>query len=94
MIPAPYRKKISSVNVYFDGRIMATLSTLSQETENREGNLIIISPDKSPCIYQSLEGHTKETKDVLVMGPKIITCGSETSQNHTLRLWGRKAIDL
>lgn len=88
MIQAPYRKKISSVNVYFDGRIMATLSTLSQETEKREGNLIIISPDKSPCIYQSLEGHTKETKDVLVMGPKIITCGSETSQSHTLRLWG------
>lgn len=88
VIPSPYRKKISSVNVYFDGRIIAALSPSDQSAENREGNLIIISPDKNPCVYQSLDGHTKETKDVLVMGPKIITCGDEISQNHTLRLWG------
>jgi len=81
-------KKISSINVYYDGRIIVTLRTPHEEPKAKKGNLIIIDPRDGDATYIKLDGHTGSTKDSLVMGPRIITCGTEKSQNHTLKIWG------
>jgi HEAT repeat protein len=84
----PFQKTISSVNVYFDGRIIAGASPLERKTQQGDGNLIIISPGKDFYEYSILDGHQMSTKDCLAMGPKIITCGTEGNENYTIRLWG------
>jgi len=84
----PFKKTISSVNVYFDGRIIAGVSSLERKIQQRHGNLIIISPGKEFYEYNILDGHKMSTKDCLTMGPKIITCGTEGNENYTIRLWG------
>ena len=84
----PFKNAISSVNVYFDGRIITSISPLERKIQQRDGNLIIISPGKEFYEYNILEGHKMSTKDCLTMGPKIITCGTEGDENHTIRLWG------
>ena len=88
VIHSPFENKFNSINAYFDGRIMATLSSSKKETAQRRGGLIIISTSKNLSYYKLLAGHRSQTKDCLVMGPRIITCGVETSENHTLCLWG------
>ncbi|MBN1225146.1 MAG: hypothetical protein JXB23_17990, partial [Candidatus Aminicenantes bacterium] len=86
-IPSPSERAFTSINVYFDGRIIATLAATQKEAE-KERDLVIISPGEDRTEFHILAGHSKETKDSLVMGPKIITCGSEDSLHHSLRVWG------
>ena len=38
--------------------------------------------------FNVLEGHRLETRDCVTMGPRLITCGSESGTEHTLRIWG------
>jgi hypothetical protein len=88
MAQIPFKQAISNVNVYFDGRIVASLSPLKGKIKQRDRNLVIISPKEDTCEYKILDGHSLVTKDCLTLGPKIITCGLETSGHHTIRLWG------
>jgi len=88
VIHSPLRKSISSVETYFDGRIIVGLSASKRKSKQGNGNLAIIIPGKDYWAYKILDGHSMETKDCLIMGPKIITCGSEVSKKHTIRLWG------
>ena len=84
----PFKKSISGATVYSDGRIIASLRALKNNKERESGNLAIIVPGRDAWHYQTLEGHSLETKDCLVMGPRIISCGEEIEGKHTLRLWG------
>ncbi len=77
---------INSAIVYFDGRVIAVLS--APEAKSRQGNLAVINPRRDSCVYHLLRGHSRETKDCLVIGPKIVSCGKEDDQSHTLRIWG------
>ncbi len=88
VIPSPFKKTISSIIVYFDGRIFAGLSPLKRKNKERDGNLVIISPKEDGFGYRALSGHSMETKGCLAVGPKIITCGREAPENYSIRLWG------
>jgi len=33
-------------------------------------------------------GHGLETRDCLIMGPKIITCGLDSENESSIRIWG------
>jgi len=84
-IPSPSERIFSSVNVYFDGRIIATLAP-PKKTGDRD--LVVISASEDQAGFHILDGHNRETKDSLVMGPRIVTCGSDEPQSHSLRIWG------
>jgi WD40 repeat protein len=88
VIASPFEGPISGANVYFDGRIIACLSAPIGKKKLNNGNLAIIIPGKGASSYKILDGHSRVTKDCLVMGPKIITCGEEAQTGHTIRLWG------
>jgi len=88
VIQSPFQKTISEAKVYLDGRIITSLSVSRRKNKQEGGNLAILSPGKETCKYKVLDGHSMETKDCLVMGPKIITCGREALKKHTIRLWG------
>ena len=88
MVQTPFEQAISNVNVYFDGRIIAGLFSTKDKTRQQDGNLIILSPKEDICEYKTLAGHSLAIRDCLTMGPKIITCGTETSGRHTIRIWG------
>ncbi len=77
---------INAINVYFDGRIIAGIKT--QENQSSGCNLIIADPRLDFCQYKILTGHRIETRDCITMGPRIITCGSDSNLEHTLRIWG------
>ncbi len=87
-IHSPFKKSISGATVYFDGRVLAGLRASKKKAKRENGNLAIIIPGKDSWVYQTLDGHTLETKDCLVIGPRIISCGEEAEGRQTLRLWG------
>jgi WD40 repeat protein/HEAT repeat protein len=88
VIPSPFKKTISGVNVYFDGRIIVGLSASKRKSKQGNGNLAIIIPGKNYWEYKILGGHSMETKDCLATGPRIMTCGMEAPDQHTIRFWG------
>lgn len=83
--PSPMQKKLSSVHVNFDGRIIGTYPSSDMETDT---TLVLLSPAKDSWEFQNLDSHEKETKSCLLMGPKLITCGTELDGSSTVRLWG------
>jgi len=75
---------VKSLNIYFDGRIIAGLKA----PHKSKNNLIIIDPRRGHCIYTVLKGHVSETRNCITMGPRIITCGGNGKSGSTLRIWG------
>jgi WD40 repeat protein len=83
--PSPMQNKLSSIHVNPDGRILGTYSSSAKKTET---TLVLISANKKSWEFQNLDSHGRETKDSLIMGPKLITCGIDLNNNSTIRLWG------
>lgn len=77
---------VNTINVYFDGRIIVGMK--SRAYNGAGGNCIILDPRLDSQQYKVLAGHQIETRDCITMGPRIITCGSESNSEHTLRIWG------
>jgi hypothetical protein len=48
----------------------------------------VLDPRPDFLCHNSLSGHGAETHDCVSMGPRIVTCGTETSGERTLRIWG------
>jgi len=86
--PCPVEKKLNRVNVHFDGRIFATYSYSGPEDDK---TFVLISRNEKSWGFEILDSHERDTKDCLIMGPKLITCGTEAQRNHTIRLWGSDA---
>lgn len=87
-ISAPSSFKISGVDVYLDGRIIAGGSSSPEKGGARGKNLLILSPGADACSTQSLSGHGRETRACLAMGPKLITSGVEADGRSSVRVWG------
>ena len=87
-ISLPPGKVVNGINVYHDGRIIAATSEAGGESRGREKNLLVLSPGDSDCSVLALSGHAMGTKDCLTMGPKIITCGTDSDGTSSLRIWG------
>lgn len=77
---------VNAINVYFDGRIIAGIKIPDNKSQGY--NLIIANPRPNFLQYKILKGHKLETRDCITIGPRIITCGSESNSEHTLRIWG------
>ena len=84
----PFRDSFSGVRVNFDGRIIASLSRLQKKGEQEKSHIAIISPEKEDCFYTIIGGHNLETRDCLIMGPKIITCGRGGANEFSICFWG------
>jgi len=91
LINLPFKQRISNINSYFDGRIIAGLLNSKMRTEPGSGTLAVISLKKNSWEYSLLAGHEIDTKDCLAVGPKIITCGRDGKGEHTIRLWGTES---
>ncbi|KPK67847.1 hypothetical protein AMJ87_12750 [candidate division WOR_3 bacterium SM23_60] len=76
---------IKTINTLFDGRIV--VGATSRSTRIR-GTMAIVDPRAEAREYVSLPGHKKETRDCVLMGPRIISCGSEDDKKHTIKIWG------
>ena len=83
--PSPINTRLLGISVNSDGRILATYAS---EKGEKQGGLVIISPGQKSPEFKILDSHGKETKDCLIMGPKIITCGAEADGRYTIRVWG------
>lgn len=77
---------VKTLNVYFDGRIILGLT--SSTPFGSQGNLWVVDCLSPSPQYKFLGGQRLEIRDCLTMGPRIITCGSESDVEHTLRIWG------
>jgi hypothetical protein len=75
-----------SVHVYFDGRLVVGFSSVSES--GPRGGLAVVAPGPDGATCAILGGHGAEIRDCLTMGPRIITCGSENDDRHTLKIWG------
>jgi hypothetical protein len=74
------------MNVYFDGRLIVALG--SDGPAGLRSGVAVVDPGGDSPAFTLLGGHTVETRDCLSMGPRVITCGSESENAHTLRIWG------
>lgn len=79
-------RAIDRVHVYFDGRLIVGMK--GTVTHDSRCNLAIIDPRPDFQRYKMIGGHRLQTRDCVTMGPRIITCGSESNSEHTLRIWG------
>jgi WD40 repeat protein len=87
-IPVPSGLTVNGISVYLDGRVIAGCSLAPGRSEGRGKSLIILSPGSDDCSFLALSGHGKETKDCLVMGPKIVTAGADPDGRTSIRIWG------
>jgi hypothetical protein len=96
-ISTDLKGEVTAVNAYFDGRIIAGISSPAEAGDKPGENLVIISDiyedasctvPKARPVYKILGGHAFKTKDCLTMGPRIVSCGSEAPGRHSLRIWG------
>ena len=88
VIPLPFEENITNVHVSSDGRIVMALDSRSKNLNKKEGTLAILSPKENACEYHILKGHEIETKNCLMMGPRIITCGVDKGGEWTIHLSG------
>jgi hypothetical protein len=88
IISLPEGGCISSVNVYFDGRLIAGLSQPRKPAGFPGPNLLIIEVEQETFTASGLAGQARGVKDCLTMGPRIISCGREEGGQSTLRMWG------
>jgi len=84
----PFRNSFSGAKVNFDGRIIAGLCRMQKKSEKERSRIAIISPGKENGCYTTIDGHSFETRDCLIMGPKIITCGRDNANEFSIRIWG------
>jgi len=78
--------EVASISAYFDGRLLVGLK--GRPGKNNAGTLMIIRPGKKAPGYWLLPGHKIESRSCLSMGPEILTCGSDTGSDDSLKIWG------
>lgn len=84
-LSSPLENMLSSVAVHFDGRIFATY----HRSGGADGEtFVFIAPGKKSWGFKILDCHGQDIKDCLIMGPRLITCGTELNGSQTIRLWG------
>lgn len=77
---------LRAMSLYFDGRIF--LGTGRTRGSCPIGNLTVADPRPDLLQYSILAGHTMDTRSCISMGPRIITCGSESTGNNEIKIWG------
>ncbi len=87
-ISVPPDTVVNGVNVYHDGRVVVATQDAGREGSGRKNNLLVFSPAEPGCPMLALSGHSLGTKDCLTMGPKIITCGTDSGGASSVRIWG------
>jgi WD40 repeat protein len=88
VLRVPFLNSFSGVKVNFDGRIIAGLSRQQKKGQKEKSRIAIISPGKENGCCTTIDGHSLETRDCLIMGPKIITCGRDSANEFSIRIWG------
>lgn len=84
----PFKQKILNLCMYADGRILAAAAGKEDGKAVQGNNLIVFSPQELSGRCFVLPGFLRETADVLTLGPKILTCGSDFPGEYFLRIWG------
>jgi hypothetical protein len=77
---------VHSIDVYFDGRLMVCFTSGSED--GPPGCIAVLDPGPDGPTCTILGGHGLEAEDCLTMGPRVISCGSESKNEHTLKIWG------
>ncbi len=85
-VPLPGR--INSAHFSADGRIVIGLTAPSPTGNFHPRTLAVLSVAQGACLVSTLGGHDKETRDLLLLGPRIITCGEESDGTSSIRIWG------
>ena len=86
---SPFSKPLSGCDSNGDGRFVTIINETGKNNPARPVSFpVLFSPSRSGFSFQILDGHTQRTHDCLAMGPKLITCGKESSLEHSIRIWG------
>ncbi len=64
------------------------VTALGYNPDEISGTLAVIDPGAGQPVCHTLNGHSGETLDCLVMGPEILTCGRDNTGRYSLRIWG------
>jgi WD40 repeat protein len=86
---SPIAKPLTGCKANGDGRFFTIINETGKNKSARPISLpALFSPSRNGFSFQILNGHRQGTHDCLAMGPKLITCGKESSQEHSIRIWG------
>lgn len=78
-------RPVCRTSVDQQARIITALGYTPGETS---GTLAVIDPEKEQPHCHILSGHSRETLDCMVMGPRILSCGRDDGHRYSLRVWG------
>lgn len=85
----PFVKSLSGCDPNGDGRFVTIINDIGKNKSARPPSFpALFSPSRNGFSFQILDGHSQRTHDCLAMGPKLITCGQESSLEHSIRIWG------
>ena len=85
-LPVQLTGRGAAINAYFDGRIIIGIESINGV--DTRGTLAVVDPRTGFNRQAILSGHPIGTRDCITMGPRMITCGSDSERGHTLRIWG------
>lgn len=76
---------INSFHETTDGRLVLALEDSPEDPP--PGTLLVFSPQRNPPEAAFLTGHSRGTRDCLLSGPTILTCG-EDDTGYSIKIWG------
>lgn len=86
----PEGRKVSGTALHPDGRILLGTADGHPPTRKGAGEVAILTPEKHSATMRRLSSHSRRTHGLLVQGPRIITCGSDVDDTHSLRILGNE----
>jgi hypothetical protein len=81
-------RRVTSVAADGDGRIIAGLEPTAGGEAVAGATLLVAEISGKDAFLSVLAGHAGGTRDCLVMGPRIVSCGLGEAGEHALRVWG------
>jgi len=87
-VSLPFNKKISSVSTCNDGRIIISLLSVPESVGEDDEKIVEFSLFQKECRSKSIKLKELEIFDFLIMGPKLIACGSQRGKGNIFFLLG------
>jgi len=82
----PFDGRLTAMTAYFDGRVFAGVTTNGAHGSHAE---VVVCDLKSSDANMACIGiHGTQVRDCIVMGPRIITCGSDIHDKQDMKIWG------
>jgi WD40 repeat protein len=85
-VAGPFDGRVTAMTAYFDGRVFAGVT--ENGARDSHADVVVCDVREGDANMMRIGTHGREIRDCMVMGPRIITCGSDEQYGNDLKIWG------